>query len=290
MFAQSQAYGIIQRVSEEDIRFESHRVRKGTFDINGKLVLVTGASSGIGFAVAKAFAEKGARLVLVARNKDRLGRALALIQSLSPRSFSIVADITGDTAATAIVDAIQNEAGASVDVLVNSAGRGILGRVEDVPVEAYRQAFDLNFIAPTALIQAVLLGMKSRQEGQIINITSGVALRGMPGVSPYCSSKAAFLRLSESLRVELIRHEIDVIDVSPGLVASNFEKNMTVYGTLRETFTTGKTTSANVVAARVIRASQRRERYVSLSWRARLVSMLDLLIPSLIDTLLNRRS
>ena len=153
-------------------------------------------------------------------------------------------------------------------MLVNSAGRGILGRVEDVPVKAYREAFDLNFVAPTALIQAVLPGMKSRQEGQIINITSGVALRGMPGVSPYCSSKAAFLRLSESLRVELIRHGVNVI----------------------ETFTTGKTTSANEVAARVIIASQRCERYVSLSRRARLVSMVDLFIPSVIDTLLNRRS
>lgn len=280
----------MQRVSEEDIQFESHRLRKGHFDINGKLVLVTGASSGIGFAVAKAFAEKGARLVLVARNEDRLVRALGLIQPLSPQSFSIVADITGDTAAATIVDAVQNEAGASVDVLVNSAGSGILGRVEDVPVKAYRQAFDLNFVAPTALIQAVLPGMKSRQEGQIINITSGVALRGMPGVSPYCSSKAAFLRLSESLRVELIRHGVNVIDISPGLVASEFKKNLTVYGTLKETFTTGKTTSANAVAARVIIASQRCERYVSLSRRARLVSLVDLFIPSVIDTLLNRRS
>lgn len=265
-------------------------MRKSHFDISGKLVLVTGASSGIGFAVAKAFAEKGARLALVARNEERLAYALDLIQPLSPLSFSIVADITDDTAATTIVDAVQDEVGASVDVLVNSAGRGILGRVEDVPVEAYRQALDLNFIAPTALIKAVLPGMKSHQEGQIINITSGVALRGIPGVSPYCSSKAAFLRLSESLRVELIRHGVDVIDISPGLVTSEFQKNLNVYGKLKETFTTGKTTPAEAVAARVISASRRRERYVSLSRRARLVSMVDLFIPSMIDNLLNRRS
>ena len=122
-------------------------MRKGNFDVNGKLVLVTGASSGIGFAVAKAFAEKGARLVLVARNETRLFRALDLIQPLSPQSFCISADITDDTAATTIFDAIRNKAGTSVDVLVNSAGKGILGRVEDVPVQAYRQAFDLNFFA-----------------------------------------------------------------------------------------------------------------------------------------------
>lgn len=259
------------------------------FSLPNKLVLITGASSGIGQATAKAFAKQNARLALTARNKEKLATLKREISNEGIEVEIFPFNLLKVDNIAELVRQIEEHFKDTVDILVNSAGIAILGMVENVPIEAYERNMQLNFFAPLRLIKSVITGMKDKQSGQIINLFSGVGKRGLPGVSAYCVSKFALNGLAESLRVEVSRHNIDVIMVSPGLVRTNFIDNSIIYGRLKETFTSGKFVNAEFVADKIVGASLERKRDVILSRKTSLGIYLNYLFPSILDKILTKK-
>ena len=154
-------------------------------------------------------------------------------KSINDQSQSVAKIFTFDMRKTdkipALVKEIELIFGETVDILINAAGITTLGYVEDIPMEEYYNIFNVNFFAPLALIQAVIPAMKEKKSGQIINITSGAGVRGLPGISSYCATKFALNGLTESLRVELKPFGIKVLLFSPGPTKTRLKKNQKVF-------------------------------------------------------------
>jgi len=181
------------------------------------VVLVTGGSSGIGAATARLAHRRGARLVLAARREERL-RALA---DTLPGCLVVRTDVTSDDDRRHLVDTAVREFG-QVDVLVNNAGRGLHVPLEQVDLEAFREVWELNVIAPLALMQLVIPIMRAHGGGAIVNLSSRLSRMAVPGVGAYASTKAALNVLSETARAELMTDGIVVSNVLPATTNTDF--------------------------------------------------------------------
>lgn len=174
-----------------------------------KTVLVTGASSGIGKATAIYLAQKGYNVYGAARRMDKLLE----LKDYGIQPISL--DITSDDSIIACIDSILAEAG-GVDILVNSAGLGSYGALEDVPMVEARNQLEINLFGAARLIQLVLPGMRKGKYGKIVNISSVGGKVGLPMGSWYHASKFAIEGLSDSLRNEVREFGVDVIVIEPG--------------------------------------------------------------------------
>ncbi|MEO7836158.1 MAG: SDR family NAD(P)-dependent oxidoreductase [Acidimicrobiales bacterium] len=179
----------------------------------GRCVVVTGASSGIGRATALAFARRGARVWAVARSVDLLEELAAEHSGITP----LVADLTDDGQRAAVVA----EAGA-VDVLVNNAGIGWVGPVEEMPAAQVRLLFELNVLALIDLTQRLLPGMLERRRGHVVNVASVAAWVAVPPLTVYSATKFAVQGYSDGLRRELAGRGVSVATINPGPVATRF--------------------------------------------------------------------
>ncbi|HAS32972.1 MAG: short-chain dehydrogenase/reductase [Microbacterium sp.] len=179
------------------------------------VALVTGASSGIGLATALALLERGWAVYGGARRVDRMG-AIS-----DAGGTTIELDVTDEASTTAAVDRILGERG-RIDVLVNNAGYGSYGALEDVPLDEARRQFDVNIFGLARLTQLVLPTMRQLGRGRIINISSIGAHIYEPLGSWYHATKFAVEGLSDSLRLELAPHGIDVVIVQPGPVRTEW--------------------------------------------------------------------
>jgi len=189
-------------------------------EIQGKVVIVTGASTGIGLATARLFAQKGAKVALVARSTDKL---TALATEL-PESFVVTADMSDEAAVQVMVKQVHEHYG-RIDILVNNAGRGMHVPIEQANLQDYRNIFELNVVGVLCAMQAVIPIMRQQGGGVIINISSGLSKRIVPGVGPYASTKYALNALTLTARLELAPDNIRVGLMIPGLTATDFVKN-----------------------------------------------------------------
>ena len=258
-------------------------------DLDNKIILITGSSSGIGKACSIAFGKLGAKIALTGRSEKRMAKVKEELDILGVHSGIFKFDLLQDQDIPSLIKEVEKYFDNTIDILINSAGIGVLGLVENVPLEAYKDNFKLNFFAPVELIRSVLPGMKKKHFGQIINLFSGVGKRGLPGVSAYCSSKFALNGFSESLRVELMKDNIDVIVFSPGLVETNFASNIVLHGELKNKFTEGKSLKPSVVASKIAMASLKRKREVTLSVKTKLGILLNFFSPKLLDKYLYKQ-
>jgi NAD(P)-dependent dehydrogenase (short-subunit alcohol dehydrogenase family) len=182
-----------------------------------KTVLITGCSSGIGRAAAHAFNDEGWTVYATARNPadiETLGEAGCELATL---------DVTDQSDVDRVVDRILDEEGA-IDSLVNNAGYGQFGPIEDVPTERVHEQFDVNVYGPHRLIKAVLPAMRRERDGTIVNVSSVAGRVSFPGGGVYCGSKFAVEAMSDALRNEVAEHGIDVVVVEPGPVKTNFSE------------------------------------------------------------------
>jgi short-subunit dehydrogenase len=185
---------------------------------DGSVVMITGASRGIGRAVAQAAAARGATLALLARSKEELDRVLA---EAGGRGAVAAADI-GDRAQTeAAIDALVREVGVP-DILVNNAGIGVYGYVADTPVEDFERLMRVNYLGTVYATKAVLPAMIQRGSGHIVSIASIAARIGAPLEGAYSASKFAMAGLTEALSLELANKGIGVSMINPGPVETTF--------------------------------------------------------------------
>jgi NADP-dependent 3-hydroxy acid dehydrogenase YdfG len=167
-------------------------------EIKDAVVVITGASSGIGAATARAASRAGARLVLAARRQDRVED---LAQELD-RAVAVRCDVTDQAQVDSLVQTALDTFG-RIDVLVNNAGQGLQAAIERIELDDFRAVLELNLVAPLAMMQAVLPTMRRQHAGAIVNISSGTTFADVPGTGGYVASKIALERLSAIARNEL---------------------------------------------------------------------------------------
>ena len=187
--------------------------------LENKVVIVTGAGSGIGAALSKAFSADGARVVLTARRKERLDEAAAQCKG---ETLILPLDITRPGAGLEIVDSTVERFG-RIDILVNNAGLGAYGSFVESGEEQWRTLFEVNLFAPVALCRAVLPFMLDRDRGLIVNIASiGGLIAHAENVSAYVASKHAFVGFSRGLKKDLAGTGVRVLAACPHLTNTDF--------------------------------------------------------------------
>ncbi|MEI8062444.1 MAG: SDR family NAD(P)-dependent oxidoreductase [Verrucomicrobiota bacterium] len=251
---------------------------------HNKVVIVTGASSGIGKETALAFGRAGARVIMVARRGEMLRQIASENPQLQLRPLP--ADITHSDAAVEIVATTLREFG-RIDILVNNAGIGQRGLFAELDFGVARRVMDLNFFALLRCTQAVVPVMRRQGSGQIVNISSVVGMIATPQNSIYCASKFAVRSLSDSLRLELRASGIDVISILPGHTETQFFENQIItsgpsrFGSMR-----GQLPSH--VATVILRACRHRRREVVLTLPCILGCWAKRLFPGFVDWCLMR--
>ena len=197
--------------------------------IKDKVVLITGASEGIGAACAESFRNRGARLALTARNEQ------ALRTAGEPGSVIVAGDITVPAMRRAVVDRALDafavvdralDAFGRIDILINSAGVGLYAPAWCAPIPEVRRMFEVNFFALLEMIQLVTPGMRRARQGMIVNIGSIAGKVTLPWFTLYSASKYAIGSLTDGLRMELKRDGIHTMTVCPGYVNTRFQSHV----------------------------------------------------------------
>jgi len=190
-------------------------------DIASQVVLITGCSSGIGRATAELMLQEGMTVCATARRESSVCELSALCEDQDGIGIARRLDVTDTTTITPVIDELVDRFG-RIDVLVNNAGYGQIGAVEDVPCDKWRAQMETNLIGVAAMVQATLPMMRQQQSGRIINVSSLVAHVAMPMMSAYCASKHALEALTTALRLETAGLGIYVVSIEPGPIATDF--------------------------------------------------------------------
>jgi NAD(P)-dependent dehydrogenase (short-subunit alcohol dehydrogenase family) len=190
-----------------------------------KVALVTGSSSGIGFETSVALAKAGYHTYASMRDTKKADSLLQIAKNENLPISVIPLDVDSEESVNAAIERIVKEK-QRIDVLVNNAGYGIFGCLEDLSMEELRQQFETNFFAIARIIKKAAPIMRKQKSGHIVNISSVAGRIGFPGTPAYISSKFALEGLSESLRYELAPFGINTIIIEPGVIKTNFFNSM----------------------------------------------------------------
>jgi short-subunit dehydrogenase len=250
---------------------------------------VTGASGGLGRAIAVELARNGANVVLFARREAKLCEVAAEISALGSgagRAEIFVGDVTSPTARTAALETAQSAFG-GLDLLVNNAGVGAIGNFESADANRLRNIFEINFFAAAELTREALPLLKAGRTPMVVNVGSILGHRATPQNSEYCASKFALRGLSEAIRVELHPARIDLLLVTPGPTGTNFWDNL-LERRGEIPWTTKMAMPPERVARAVIRAISRGQRELIPSFRARVFVWFSRLFPGIVDRIMRR--
>ena len=250
--------------------------------LKGKVVIVTGASSGIGEATAHALARGGAVVVLASRTEEKLRFLEREISTGGGQALAVKTDVADEVSVREMVERAVAEFG-SLDILVNNAGLGLSGRVEDLRAGDFRYLFEVNLVGPLLCIQAALPHM--RRGGRIVNVSSVVGKRAIPKVGGYCASKFALNAISDALRVEVAGRGISVTTVYPGTTRTAFRENSRRTKSEKRGWRP-KGVTPERVAERITRAAEKGGRDVYVTIPDRLFVTGTMLAPGLFDLVL----
>lgn len=269
-------------------------VRKLTeYDLDGKTVLITGGSRGLGLVMAREFAREGARLAICARDEEELDRARTDLVRRGARVMAVRCDVTDREQVGEMVRLVQERFG-RIDVLVNNAGVIEVGPMEVMTLEDYEEAMKTHFWGPLYTTLAVLPEMRGRRDGRIVNITSIGGKISVPHLLPYSASKFALVGLSEGLRAELKKDGVVVTTVCPGLMRTGSPRNAVFKGRHRAEyawFTISdslpvSSMSAERAARQIVAACKHGDAEVVLSIQAQVAVRFHGLFPGLTADLL----
>ena len=201
------------------------------FDLSGKIALVTGATQGLGFAIAKGLAQAGATLVINARNPDKLANAIAEYAKDGIKAHGYLFDVTDELEIETNIAAIEQQVG-PIDILVNNAG--IIKRVPliDMAVEDFQAVIDINLTGVFRVSKAVGKRMIERKQGKIINMNSMMSELGRQNVGAYAASKGGLKMLTKNMATEWARHNVQVNGIGPGYYITDLTKALVADETL----------------------------------------------------------
>lgn len=251
-------------------------------ELNGKVAVVTGASMGIGEAIARQFALEGASVVLSSRDSGRAEAARARIGHLD-RTLALACDVRMREEIDRVVGLTLHNFG-RIDIWVNNAGHGLRDSVEKMDMDQARRMFDTNLFGAIQGMQAVLPVMRRQGSGSIINISSVAGHIPLPGSAAYSATKFALNAIGKAARVELEGTGVRVMTVCPGYIATGFAEN-TVKGSDRRRLSRGpiRGISAARVARAVLQGYLKGKREVVVPWTDHIYIKLYQLFPSLVE-------
>ena len=190
-------------------------------EVRGKVVLITGASEGIGSATARRFAAEGTKLALLARSADALTKLADELQAQGAEAIAAPADMRDPEQVKKAVAKTADHFG-RIDILINNAGQSVIGRIEELNLDHFRQIIELNIIGPVAAMQAVIPIMREQGGGIIINVSSMVSKMKLQWLAGYACTKSALNMITDTARDELAPDNIRVISIFPRTTATDF--------------------------------------------------------------------
>jgi len=251
-------------------------------EIEGKVVVVTGASMGIGEAIAKAFVDRGAKVVLLSREAERAEAARSRIGN-SDKTLALACDVRQHGEIDRVVTSTIQHFG-RIDVWVNNAGHGLIDSVAKMDLSACRDLFETNLFGTLAGMQAVIPTMKQQGSGTIINISSVAGHVPLAYSAAYSGSKFAMNAMGKAARIELRKRNINVLTVCPGYVQTNFSVNAIRGQELKKV---RPSTVRGITAERVARATldgyRQQKREVIVPWTMIPVVKLYQLFPGIVE-------
>ena len=263
------------------------------YSLQGRTVLITGGSRGLGLALARQVAAEGARVVICGRDGESLERAAASLASTGAEVLAISADVTDPVSVGEMFDAVGRRYG-PIDVLINNAGVIEVGPAATMSVADYEEAMATNFWGMLYPTLAVLPDMQARKSGRIVNITSIGGKLGIPHLLPYSASKFAAVGFSQGLRAEVAGDGIKVVTVCPGLMRTGSPRNAIFRGQHKSEYAwfsisdalPGLSISAEDAARRIVAACRRGNAEVLFPLPARMAAVVNAVAPGLTSGIL----
>ncbi|QDT67973.1 General stress protein 39 [Planctomycetes bacterium MalM25] len=254
--------------------------------LQGKRALVTGASGGVGRALAVQLAEAGAESLLIARRAEALEETAEMAREAGGRVVTVVGDVANPDDRRRALDAASAKLG-GLDLLINNAGIGAHGRFHEASVDRLRQVFEVNFFAAVELTREALPLLREGRDACVANVGSVLAWRGVPHTAEYCASKFALRGWCEAIRPELAKLGVHVLHASPSTIASDFRQNL-VERLNTVPWADRPGVSPEKVAQRVLHGVARRRNEVAIVWEDWAIVRAARFTPWLLDWWLKR--
>lgn len=267
--------------------------RTSKLDLHGKTVFITGGSRGLGLLLAREFASRGAQVAISARLEDELERAAAQLRAISENILPIKADVTMREEAESAIQKVHQHFG-PLDILVNNAGTIAVGPLETMTIDDFRESVNTHFWGPYFTTMAALPEMRKWKSGSIVNISSIGGEISVPHLIPYSVGKFALSGFSEGLRAELLKDNVYVTTVCPGLMRTGSPRNALFKGNNQAEYAWFSISdalpilsiSANQAARSIVNACVHRKAHLVLSFPAKLAVLLHGLAPGTTTDLL----
>lgn len=247
----------------------------------GKTILLTGASMGIGEATARVLARRAATLILVARSEDRLKKLCQDLTAMGATCRFVACDLTRPEDLQKLVNSVLS--GEKLDGIIHNAGGIRYESFADSKDADFRSLFELNFFSILSLTRQLLPLLKKGTSPTLLLVSSAAAWRSLPLWSAYCASKAALSSWAEALRLELKNSGIRVVTVSPGVTQTDLSQHAATEGPKPFATTEGKGSSPELVAQKIVSAYQRGKRDEPVIFFNRLYRLLTFLFPKRFD-------
>jgi short-subunit dehydrogenase len=259
-----------------------------TRDLRGRNILITGASRGIGRCLAEKLAPVGVKLTVAARRESALNELAGRLRSAGATVCAIAADVTVPAdRENLIARAVENMGG--IDVLVNNAGVASFGHFDTSTEGVLRTVMEVNFFAPAEMMRLAVPHLRKGRQPAVVNVASLCGRRGLPGWSEHCASKFGIVGLSEALRGEFARFDIDVLVMLPGLVKSDDLGSHLLRneGRMQELFENAQ--PPEEVADAILDALQRNRKETPVGWQSRWLLRVNRFAPRFVDRMMARK-